>query len=185
MQKKRPKPKQTKNQVLIRSSSSINLSQQRLPAALGLGGSAHPLTAGCPPSHTLPPPASGLGGQGGDLQHFLIKLIYVRKFQMSALRSAKAVGEKGKNKHMGHLPAGQPCRAVWGLGVGQGTWLMQPWCAWGRLSSHCCAEPSSPTPHWARPRWDGHRSPGWDGHTSPGWHGHAAREDSTNWGSVC
>lgn len=35
---------------------------------------------------------------------------------MSALYSAKAVGEKRMNMHMGRLPAGQPCGAVWGLG---------------------------------------------------------------------
>lgn len=57
------------------------------------GWSAHPSLQGVP-QVTQSPPASGLGGSGDDLYHFLIKLTYVRKFQMSALCSAKAVGEK-------------------------------------------------------------------------------------------
>lgn len=92
--KKSPKPKQTKNQALIRSSSSVNLSQHRLPAALAL--EPHGAASGsCPSLRRVPHITHGAAaslGDGDDLQRFLVKLVYVGKFQTSSPRGAGTVG---------------------------------------------------------------------------------------------
>lgn len=66
-------------------------------------------------SRSVLPPALGRGGAAGDdLQHFLIKLIYVGKFQMSTPYSAKPVGERGTCAWAASLPA---CPAGWCVGA--------------------------------------------------------------------
>lgn len=69
---------------------------------------------------------------------------------MSALYSAKAVGEKRMNMHMGRLPAGQP----W-AGTGHLAHTALACSGQAQLPTAVLSTPAS-NPTLGRPRWDGH-----------------------------
>lgn len=132
--------------------------------ALGRGGCTGqplppaPLSIGSPLRHTRcrrQPPGRGGGAAGDDLQHFLIKLIYVGKFQMSTPRSAKPVGEQKTCTLDASLPAGPVGRCM-----GAPWWERRPGNLTVARSRRVCRVRWALTTHRRWPRCDGDTATG-------------------------